>query len=159
MRLVFRGNAYRTLDALLARGEIVVIAVDVPGSSRTVLAGKTAYVGSGIPNLAFQREALIVPMMGRIEKRRPRMYVHEAIDPRDFTDSQELLDHLAALVGDEILRQPERVDPNILWRSVWREDSGAYPEEHWRRRRPVRAFRRRVRGKLAYMRAQLLASR
>jgi hypothetical protein len=158
VRLVFQGNAYATLEALLERGKVVLIALDVPGSSRTTLAGKTAHLGSGLVNLARETDALIVPLTGKLVNRRPRVILHETVDPRGFDSSQELLDHLAGLLGDEILAAPERVDPNLFWRQIWREDSEPFSEELWRRKRPVRDFRRRVRGKLSHELARLRGS-
>jgi lauroyl/myristoyl acyltransferase len=159
LRLVFRGNAYATLEALLERGEVVVIALDVPGSMKTTMAGKTAYLGSGLANLAKRTDALVVPLFGRLEKRRPVIRLAEAIDPRDFAGPQELLDCLAGLMTDEILRAPEHVDPNLFWPEIWRDDSAALGLEPWKRGRPIRDFRRRLRGKLRYIRSQLPRAR
>lgn len=155
LRLIFRGSAYRALDTILAHGQVVAMALDVPGSSRTTMAGKTAFLGSGLANLARQNDALIVPLTGHLEKRRPSVLIHEPVDPRSYADAQSLLDRLAALLGEEILKAPDRVDPNLYWRAIWREDSAGYGEHLWRRRHPVRAFRRRVRGKLVSVAGQV----
>ena len=104
---------------------------------------------------AVASDALIVPLTGHLEKRRPSVLIHEAVDPRSYGDAQSLLDRLAARLGEEILKAPDRVDPNLYWRAIWREDSAGYGEHLWRRRHPVRTFRRRVRGKLASVAGQV----
>jgi hypothetical protein len=118
-RWVNRGGSYPVLRALLERGEICFLTVDAPGSVEVELAGHTARVRGGLASLALETGAPIVPGVTLRRGFGQAARLLEPIDPSAFDDPVELTRHLAAVLGELLLRDPEQVHLNVfrLWRA------------------------------------------
>lgn len=131
VRYVYMGGAYPLLRRLLERGETCLIMSDVPGSMRTRMAGKPARVASGPAMLAHETGALVVPVLGTIQVDGPHVQVLEPIDPRTLSGPQEMVDRLAAIFGEHMVRHPEQIEPAGFMKGVFAEDDQRYPYELW----------------------------
>jgi hypothetical protein len=109
--------------------------IDLPGTFPVQMAGKRAYLRTGIARLACETDALIVPAIALLESSGPSLHVLEPIDPRSAKDHQEVLERLAEAAGEVIVEHPASVEPIVFIREIWRDDAAAYPVELWRRRR------------------------
>jgi lauroyl/myristoyl acyltransferase len=113
-------GSFPVLQALLDRGEIVVLYFDRPGPHETRFLGKTATLADGTARLALQTNALVLPIRARRVDHRGRLDVGEALDPQDFADVDELHDRLAALHEAWILEYPESMrDPRSYGWGEW----------------------------------------
>jgi lauroyl/myristoyl acyltransferase len=131
VRFVYMGGAYPVLRRLLERGETCWVMSDVPGSMRTRMAGKPARVASGPAMLAHDTGAVVVPVVGTIHVDGPHVQVLEPIDPRTLSGPQEMVDRLAAIFGEQMVRHPEQVEPAGFMKDVFAEDGQQYPYELW----------------------------
>ena len=123
-RYVTSKGSYRTLRALLERGECVVLFFDVPGHRPTRYLGKPAMLADGIARLAFEGDALVLPTRLRRVGHRVWMDVGSPLDPREFADVEALHTELARLHEDWVLEFPAAMaDPRDFG---W--EQGATPE-------------------------------
>jgi lauroyl/myristoyl acyltransferase len=147
LRLVAAGGTYPQLRALLDEGVRLVLMADLPGTTTTRMAGKTAYLRSGVARLACETDALVVPIAAVLEGDGARVTVLEPLDAREADGPQQLLDRLAEIFGEVMLEHPASIEPLGFAREIWRDYSASYPIELWRppraRDRAV-ALRRRV---------------
>lgn len=101
-------GSYPVLAALLRQGELVSIAMDLPGSTATRFLGKQVQMTSGTARLAAETGSLVVPVSlvpgGR---RRWRIEVGEPVDPAGFGSHLDLHQALADWHTERILRAPE----------------------------------------------------
>ncbi|MFL5913173.1 MAG: lysophospholipid acyltransferase family protein [Gaiellaceae bacterium] len=132
VRYVYTGDSYPLMRRLLERRETCWIMSDVPGSARTWMAGKDARVASGPARLAHETGALVVPVLGLLRVDGPHVRVLEPIDPERFSGPQEIVDRLAAIFGEQMIRHPEQLEPTGFAKGVFAEDGEAYPLELWR---------------------------
>jgi lauroyl/myristoyl acyltransferase len=131
-RLVYSVGAFPVLNGLLEQGEVVLIYFDMPGGTRTDFLGKPVMLSSGSAKLAFNTEALVLPLRARRAGDRVWTDVFEPLDPRDFAGADELHRALAAVHERSILELPETMeDPNRA--GAW--ENGA-TESEWVRRKP-----------------------
>jgi hypothetical protein len=149
------GGAYPVLRDMLERRIKCLLMVDLAGDVPSRMAGKNAYLRTGLVRLAKETGALIVPMVSLFERSGARARVLEPLDAATDVSERELLDRLASMYGDVIAEHPEQLEPLAGVRDIWRDDSAGYPVELWRPpalRRRVRAVagaaRRRARGAL-----------
>ncbi len=112
-------GAFELCEVLLRRGEFCLIPFDVPGSKETTFLGKRAWVRTGVARLALAAGAPIVPVFAGREGHRFFVRLEAPIDPEDFSGLDELVDHLAQVVGAEILRRPEERERTPFLSSVW----------------------------------------
>ncbi|MFL5913174.1 MAG: hypothetical protein ACJ768_21725 [Gaiellaceae bacterium] len=131
VRYVPMGGSYEVLRALLERGETCMVMCDPPGSMRTRMAGKAARMASGPATLAHETGALVVPVLGLLHFDGPHVEVLEPIDPLTLGGPQEILDRLAEIYGDLMVRHPEQVEPAGFTKGVFAEDSAGYPSDLW----------------------------
>lgn len=128
-RLVCSVGAFPVAKALLERGEIVLSYLDMPGGTRTQFLGKPVMLSSGTSQLAFQAQALVLPVRARRAGSRVWTDVFEPLDPHDFASAKELHRAVAAVHERSILELPETLeDPNRA--GAW--ENGATPSE-WAR--------------------------
>jgi lauroyl/myristoyl acyltransferase len=112
-RLVRTNRAFPLLRALLDQRELVLVYFDMPGSRRTSFLGKAVMLASGTAKLAFASDALVLPVRALRRGHRAMAEVAPAIDPRDFSDADQLHDTLAAVHERWILARPHALeDPN-----------------------------------------------
>ena len=105
-RLVAPPDSFGRCRALLQRGELCWIAFDVAGDHETTFLGKPARVRSGIARLALQTGAQVVPIFVGRSSHRLYARLDAPIDPGMFPAPDELIDHLSAVVGKEMLARP-----------------------------------------------------
>jgi lauroyl/myristoyl acyltransferase len=118
--LVLADGSYPILRALLEQGEIVELYFDRPGGHETRFLGKTASLADGTARLAFETDALVLPMRARRVGHGGRLDIGEPLDPRDLTSVDELHERLAALHEAWILEYPESMrDPRSFGWGKW----------------------------------------
>ncbi len=120
-RWIRPNGAYELCQTMLRRGELCLIPFDVPGSKETTFLGKRAWVRSGVARLAMATGAPIVPIFAGREGHRLFVRLETPIDPEDHQGLDELVDHLAQVVGGEILRRPAERERTQFLCSVWSE--------------------------------------
>jgi lauroyl/myristoyl acyltransferase len=130
-RLVYSVGSFPVLQKLLGDGELVMIYFDMPGGTRTQILGKPVMLASGSARLAFQAQALVLPLRARRAGSRVWTDVFEPLDARDFDGPDELHTALAAVHERSILELPETLeDPNRA--GAW---ENAASEHEWTRGR------------------------
>jgi len=106
-------GAYDSLLTLLKHRQVVSLYFDMPGSRPTSFFGKRVSLASGTSRLASESDALVVPVRPRRARHRMWVDVLPPLDPRDFSDREELHDALAATHERLLLENPAAVeDPN-----------------------------------------------
>jgi lauroyl/myristoyl acyltransferase len=130
-RLMCSGGSFANVKALLERGEIVMNYFDMPGSQRTHFLGKPVMLTGGSAQLAYQTEALILPVRPRRVAGRVWVDVSEPLDPLDFAGPHDLHVALAEVQERRILELPETLeDPNRAgaWEHGASADEWAVPQ-------------------------------
>jgi benzoate-CoA ligase family protein len=114
-RLVPAKGSFRIIQALLERGERVLLFFDMPGARETRFLGKPVMLADGTAQLAMRADALVVPLRARRYGHQVWVDVGEPLDPRGFAGVDELIDSLAALHERWILERPETMaDPRTF---------------------------------------------
>ncbi|MCW3019837.1 MAG: benzoate-CoA ligase [Solirubrobacterales bacterium] len=114
-RLVPAKGSFRIIQALLERGERVLLFFDMPGARETRFLGKPAMLADGTAQLATRADALVVPLRARRDGHRVWVDVAAPLDPRELAGVDELIDSLAALHERWILERPETMaDPRTF---------------------------------------------
>ncbi len=108
--LVSATGCFPVVSDLLARGAVVVISFDWPGSARTSFLGKPVQLASGTARLAAVTGALIVPVARHFRRLRPGAVFGPPIDPRDHHGWRSIQDALAACHGHSILGRPAALE-------------------------------------------------
>jgi hypothetical protein len=129
-RLATTDGGFALARSLLEQGEIVLNYFDMPGSRRTHFLGKPVMLTGGSSQLAFQTEALVLPLRARRDGDRVWTDVFDPLDPRDFASAEELHLALAAIHERSILEVPETLeDPNRAgaWEQMATEREWARP--------------------------------
>ncbi len=112
-RAVLSVGSFPVLVELLRGNQIVMIFFDMPGGTRTTFLGKPVMLSSGTARLAFESEALIVPLRARRDGSRVWTDVFAPLDPHRFAGPTELHEALAAVHERSILELPWTLeDPN-----------------------------------------------
>jgi lauroyl/myristoyl acyltransferase len=118
--MVLSDGSFPILRALLEQGEIVELYFDRPGPHETRFLGKTATLADGTARLAFETNALVLPMRARRVGHGGCLDVGEPLDPQDFAGVDELHERLAALHEAWILEYPESMrDPRTFGWGQW----------------------------------------
>lgn len=105
-RWVTSPGAFATFESLLRQNEIASIPFDVSGGHETTFVGKPAWLRTGIAGLGLATGAQIVPAFAGRHRHRLYLRFAEPIDPAAFDGLDELMAHLANVVGEEILSRP-----------------------------------------------------
>jgi len=105
-RLVTTPGTFETLRALLDRGEVVMVAFDMPGSMTMRFLGKEVMLASGTATIAVQTGAVVLPV--RRVRRGLRLEVEfgQPVDPREYQDAGAFQTALAAQHEQWILERP-----------------------------------------------------
>jgi lauroyl/myristoyl acyltransferase len=114
------GDSYPLLRALLERGEVCFMAVDVPGELEVDLAGRPARVRTGIARLALETGSPILPIVTVRRGRRFVGTIGEPVDPAEFDDPATLTRHLVAVQSAVFLQEPEQVHAHAI--DVWDDE-------------------------------------
>lgn len=121
-RYVGRGGSYAIFAELLRRGEACWMAIDTAGIKRgrvVELAGHPTKLATGIPALARETGALIVPAHARREGSRPTGRLLEPIDPTAFETAEALHDALVAAANAMIAADPGQIMPDLALTIDW----------------------------------------
>jgi benzoate-CoA ligase family protein len=102
-------GSFRTIQALLERGESVFVAYDMPGPHETHFLGKRVMLAEGTAQLAVRADAIVLPVRTRRAGHRVWVDAAKPLDPRGLTVDQ-LHDALAALHERWILENPAAVE-------------------------------------------------
>lgn len=129
-RMVTARGSRAALTAVLADGGIVMLAMDLPGSTTTTFLGKHVQMASGSARMACDTDAVVVPVALLPGPRsRWRIEVGEPLDPRAFESWTELHQALADWHSARILQAPEHYEDPVrpgAWTvadgSGWRGD-------------------------------------
>jgi lauroyl/myristoyl acyltransferase len=108
--LVPSKGSFPVVQALLARGECVLVFFDMPGHRRTRFLGKPAMLADGSARLAIASDALVLPVRARRAGRRVWLDVAAPLDPRELADVEDLHEALASLHERWILEFPAAMD-------------------------------------------------
>jgi lauroyl/myristoyl acyltransferase len=112
-RPILARGSFPILAALLARGKLLYLFYDMPGSHETRFLGKTAMLADGTARLAAATDALVVPLRARRIASRVWLQAAAPLDPREHADAAELHRALAAHHERWILEEPAMMtDPN-----------------------------------------------
>jgi lauroyl/myristoyl acyltransferase len=103
-------GSFTVLQALLERGEMVLLYFDSPGGRETQFLGKTATLADGTARLAVEADALVLPVRTRRVRHTVWLDVAAPLDPRDFPGVKELHDALAAQHERSILEFPAAME-------------------------------------------------
>lgn len=123
-RLVPSRGSFPVVQALLARGERVLVFFDMPGHRRTRFLGKPAMLADGSARLAIASDALILPVRARRTGPRVWLDVAAPLDPRELAYVEDLHEALARLHERWILEFPAAMDdPRGIG---WEEGAGAH---------------------------------
>jgi hypothetical protein len=121
-RYVGRGGSYAIFAELLRRGETCWMAIDTAGIKRgrvVDLAGQPTRLATGIPALARETGALIVPASARREGHLPAGMLLEPIDPADYASDEDLHDALVAAANRMIAEDPGQIMPDLALTIDW----------------------------------------
>jgi lauroyl/myristoyl acyltransferase len=120
-RWVPLGGSFSVLLALLARGEVLLFAVDVPGTLEVDLAGRPARVRTGLGALALESGAPVLPIWTLIRGTRCVCTIGEAIDPAGFAGKDDLVRHVVSVVSAPFVEAPEQVHAHVV--DVWDDET------------------------------------
>ncbi len=128
-------GAFPVLRAMLAEGEMVLIQFDMPGSRNTRFLGKPVMLTMGTSRLAFQSDALVLPMLNYRVAHRVWADFTAPLDPREFADEHAMHEALAVIHERWILAAPATLeDPRRegAWesgatREAWLRPGAAQP--------------------------------
>lgn len=111
------GLGGKELAGRLAKGEALAIATDVPGSAVVPFLGRDRRGSSGAARLAAATNSLVVTMHAHCESDgRLWLSLGDPIEPRDFSDPDDLLRHLVAAQEESVLAWPEGYhQPTLRW--------------------------------------------
>jgi benzoate-CoA ligase family protein len=121
-------GSFRTIQALLERGESVFLSYDMPGPRETRFLGKRATLAEGNAQLAVRADAIVLPVRARRVGHRVWVDVAKPLDPRGLTVDQ-LHDALAGVHERWILERPYAMeDPrNTGWEHGATADAWVQP--------------------------------
>ncbi|MEP6977128.1 MAG: hypothetical protein ABI948_03655 [Thermoleophilia bacterium] len=114
------GGSYPALRALLERGEICLMAVDVPGELEVDLAGRPARVRSGIARLALETGSPILPIVTLRRGGRFVGIIGEPIEPAGFDNPATLTQHLVVVQSPVFVQHPEQAHAHAI--DVWDDE-------------------------------------
>ncbi len=103
-------GSFRTIQALLERGEAVFLFFDMPGPRATRLLGKQAALAEGNAQLAVRADALVLPLRARRAGHRVWVDVAAPLDPRELGGVDQLHERLAAVHERWILEDPAAIE-------------------------------------------------
>jgi lauroyl/myristoyl acyltransferase len=113
-RFVPRGRSYRSLVALLERGETCMFALDVRGREQLRLAGRPVRVRRGVATLARTTHAPIVPGLVFRDGSRPKAVFFPPLDPRDFDEPNALTQRVFDVLSPTVIAHAEQAHANLV---------------------------------------------
>jgi lauroyl/myristoyl acyltransferase len=109
-RVVQMPGTFQTLGALLDRGDVTMIAFDMPGNSETRFLGKPVMLTSGTAKLALKTDALVLPLRPTHRGLRLGIEFGRPVDPRQHLDARSLQSAIAAIHEEWILERPAALE-------------------------------------------------
>lgn len=108
------------LGAMLADGQVLAVATDVPGQSRLQFLGRERLGSSGAARLATATRSPVVTMSAHCETDGTLwLSLGDPIDPGDFDSAEALVQHLVAVQEEAVLAWPEGYhQPRLRWGSL-----------------------------------------
>jgi len=113
-RFVPRGQSYRSLVALLERGETCMFAIDVRGREQLWLARRPVRVRRGVATLARTTHAPIVPGLVFSDRGRPKAVFFPPLDPRDFDGPNALTQRVFDVLSPTVVAHAEQAHANLV---------------------------------------------
>jgi len=129
-RIVPTGGSFDTVRALLERGDVVMLAFDMPGSMRMRFLGKDVALASGAAVAARETDSLVLPVRRRRRGLALEVQFAPAFDPRQFAGVEALQQALLAHHERWILERPAALEnPSRpgAWHGTARADSWERP--------------------------------
>lgn len=112
------GAGTRGITDLLARGEVVAIASDVPGSTPLRFVGRDVVGSFGAARIADEAGCPVVVITSERDDQGLFVRVHPALEPKHFDSSGALLQHMVTLHERAIVSRPEDADlPLSRWKT------------------------------------------
>lgn len=121
-RYVGRGDSYAIFAELLRRGETCWMAIDVAGVKRgrvVEFAGQPTSLATGIPALARETGAMVVPACARRDGSRPAAQLLAPIDPSGYASDEDLHDRLVATANRMVEAEPAQIMPDLALTIDW----------------------------------------
>ena len=100
-------GVHEAAAAALRRGELVVVAFDIPGTTPTPFLGREVGLAGGAARLAAETGALVLPVVSRRRGARPHVEFTKPLDPRDHGDAASLQAAIARRLEAVALERPE----------------------------------------------------
>jgi lauroyl/myristoyl acyltransferase len=117
-KIVGKGNSYVVLRELLRRGELCLIALDLPSvrgdGPVTSFAGHRVRLATGLAQLAVETDSPIVPAYALREGAHPSLRFLPAIEPSEFDSAEALHRHLSSLGDRLVTSHLEQVNPDFF---------------------------------------------
>jgi hypothetical protein len=108
--LIVAEGCFPVVRDLLARGAVVVMAFDWPGSAESMFLGRPVALASGTARLSHMTGALVVPVMRYLHRWRPRTVFGPAIDPAHSAGWPDVHAAVAARHERWILERPAALE-------------------------------------------------
>jgi lauroyl/myristoyl acyltransferase len=127
-RFVGRGGSYAIFAELLRRGETCWMAIDTAGVKRgreVEFAGQPTNLATGIPALARETGALIVPAYARREGSRPAGRLLAPIDPSGYAGEDDLHDRLVEAANQMVEADAAQIMPDLALTIDWASPAAA----------------------------------
>lgn len=119
------------ITALLARGEVVAIASDVPGRTPVRFVGRDVLGSFGAARLAFVTGSPVIVMTTEVDEAGPFVRLHEPLEPAGLGSPRTLLDRMLAIHESVVARWPEATDlPLSRWGTVPAQDPSRTVDIH-----------------------------
>ena len=104
------------LKAMLAAGDVVAIASDVPGRTAVTFAGRQVLGSFGAGRLAWEGDSPVVLMTSGRDRQGPFVRLHPALHPHDFDSASSLFEAVLTAHERAVLAWPEATDlPLSRW--------------------------------------------
>ena len=110
---------------LLSQGRILALASDVTSRTKVHFMGKDRLASFGAPRIAHEMGVPVVVMTFEWTGKRPRIRLHEPLDPADFPDAWGLFDRMLAIHEEAVREWPWSYElPTDRWVG-WSEEAAA----------------------------------
>jgi lauroyl/myristoyl acyltransferase len=114
---------------LLADGRVVALASDVTSRTRVPFLGRDRLASFGAPRLAHEMGSPVVVMTFAWDGRRPRIVLHEPLEPESYADPTALFADILALQEEAVRAWPWSYElPQDRW-VVWADDEAGADDE------------------------------
>lgn len=109
-RLILSDSSPGRMLELLAAGESIAIAFDVPGWAATPFLGRNIALGGGTASLPFKSRARVLPVIPERHGARLDLRMLPPLDPADYPDVKALRTAIARTFEPLVVSRPETVE-------------------------------------------------